>query len=554
MAKVGDKNARFQRTLPAVILWLAAAIVYSGSTYYVLLHGRTWATETAYLVKSFWYVTGVVAPYTAADATWSMPLYFYQLGVWQELVSVGHFAGRLLSIAMGAVSAIFLFAICRRLTANTSVAVAAVLIFVATPATTFYFATATPAATVSTVHLAAVWLIIAGLGRPCLWATVAMGLLCVALFFYSQNMILAVVVLAPLYVLALGKRRWLHGAILVVTMAAAAAALLLTFPDKLMQYALRLPVIAPLLESMGWTAPNFTLIDRGTVDPATIELAFDQLSLIDILDGFFLPYAGTVLFALLLFRLAGKGLRILWIAPLYFLWLTAAHYVGSAGYCGTCVLGYAPHFAAIGALAAALTLAMMARWARQNGVPAAALVVMGAVIAAAGNAFAPALAFSDQYKLFPLARISVDRTTTELAQIESLAQWVAAHTSPGEPLLVIHGLGSEAVPALPYAAFLAGHRIPVQSLGLAASHRTIKPNLSGAAREAVQAAIEEESLWTDATMARWINRDYDLILFQEDRTIDQSERLITITAHFNHAATTKFKGSSVFLFERRPEQ
>ena len=554
MAKIEDKSARFKRMLPAIILWLAAGGVYGAATYYTVFYGRTWADEIAYLVKSYWYVTGTISPYTAADATWFMPLYFYQLGFWQELTGVGHMAGRAMSIALGAISAILLFSICRRLTANTSAAAAAVFIFLATPATAFYFATATPAATVSTLHLAAAWLIITRLGRPRLWATVAMGLLCVALFFYSQNMILAVVVLAPLYVLALGQRRWLHSALLAVTAAGAVATLFLTFPDKLMQYALRLPGITLLLENRGWSPPNFTLIDRGTINPTTTELAFDQLSLINILDGFLLPYAGTVLFALLLFRLAGKGLRVLWIAPLYFLWLTVTHYIGSVGYCGTCVLSYAPNFAAVGALAAALTLAMVAHWARQNGMPVATLMVVGAVIAAAGNAFAPGLAFSEEHKLFPLARVSMDRTTTELEQIESLGQWVASHTSPGELTLVIHGLGSKALPALPYAAFLAGHKMPVQSIDLAASHRTIKIDLSGAAREAVQAAIEEESLWTDATMRRWINRDYDLILFQEDDTIDQSEYLITITAHFNHIATTNFKGSNVFLFERRPTQ
>jgi hypothetical protein len=96
--------------------------------------------------------------------------------------------------------------------------------------------------------------------------------------------------------------------------------------------------------------------------------------------------------------------------------------------------------------------------------------------------------------------------------------------------------------------------MPSQSIDLVASHRTIKQSLSGPARGAVQTAIDEESLWTDATMQRWINRDYELILFQADPAIDQSDRLITITAHFNHIATTHFQGSSIYLFERRPAQ
>lgn len=554
MAKVEDKNARFKRMLPAALLWLVAAAVYSSATYYVLHFGHSWADETSYLIKSYWYVTGAIAPYTAADAAWSMPLYFYQLGFWQELVGAGYANGRLMSVALGAISAIMLFSICRRLTANTTVAAAAVLIFVATPATTYFFATATPAATISTVHLAAVWLIITGLGRPRLLATVAMGVVCAALFFYSQSMILAVVALAPLYVLAIGRRRWLHGIVMVVAMAGSTAALLMTFPDKLLQYALRLPGIAPLLEQAGWAPPNFTLIDRGTVNATSMDIAFDQISLAGILDGFLLPYAGTILFALLLFRLGGKGLRVLWIAPLYFFWLATTYVIGSAGQCDACMLTYAPNFAAIGALAAALTLAMMAHWARQNGVPAVTLVVIGAVIAAASNTFAPGLAMSEENRLFPVARLSMAPSTSESEQVDELAQWIASHTSPDEPLLAIHSLGKRTLPSLPYAAFLAGHTMPVQSLNLSTSHRVIRPNLSGPAREAVQAAVEEESLWTDATMRRWINRDYDLILFQADSTTDQSDRLISITAHFNHIATTNYMGSNLFLFERRPAQ
>ena len=554
MAKVEDKNARFKRMLPAVILWLAAAAIYGGSTYYVLLYGRTWTDEIVFLIKSYWYVTGTVAPYTTTDATWSMPLYFYQLGFWQEFAGAGHMTGRAMSIVLGAVSAVTLFAICRRLTANTTVAAAAVFIFVATPATTYFFATATPAATISTLHLTAVWLIVISLGRPRLWASIIMGLLCTALFFYSQNMILAVVVLAPLYVAALGKRRLLHGVVLAASIAGSAAGLVFSFTDKLTQYALHLPGVAPLLENMGWTPPNFTLIERGTTGAMPLNLAVDQISFISIIDGFLLPYAGTLLFALLLFRLAGKGLRVLWIAPLYFFWLGASHIIGTAGHCDTCILSFVPDFAAIGALAAALTLALMAHWARQNGVPAVTLVIVCAVIIASGNAFAPGLAFTNEHKLFPFARVSTDRTTTEVQQIESLAQWVASHSSPEEPLLVIHSLGSKALPALPYAAFLAGHKMPVQSLNLPASRRVIKPDLSSGAREAVQAAIEEESLWTDATLQRWINRDYDLILFQEDRTLDQSDQLITITALFRHVGTTRFRGSNVHLFERRTAQ
>ena len=552
MAKVEDKNAHFRRTFPAVLFWLLAASIYGGSTYYVLQYGYAWSDEIAYLVKSYWYVTDAVRPYTTTDATGSMPLYFYQLGFWQELVGVGLVAGRALSTALGAVSAVLLFSICRRLTANTTVSAAAVLVFAATPATTYYFATATPAATISTLHLAAIWLIITALGRPRLWATVAMGVICTALFFYSQNMALAIVVIAPLYLLAIGKQRWLHSGVIFITMLGAAAALVMTLPERLLQYALHLPGLAPVLESFGWSAPNFTLINQGTVDTPAMDFAFSNFDLTMLIDGLLLPYAGTILFALLLFRFDQKGLRVLWIVPIYFFWLAAAHFMGSFGQCGACVHSYLPQFAAVGALAVALTLGMMAHWARQNGVPQAALAMFCAIIVVVGNTLAPGLAFSDDFRLFPLSRVSLDRTAIESDRIETLTQWIASHTTADEPMLVIHGIGQSSVPTLPYAAFLAGHTMPVQSLDLASSYKQLKSGLSPMAQDAVQAAIDEESLWSDETMRRWINREYDLILFQEDALVDQSDQLIRITAHFNHIATTTYNGSNIFLFERRP--
>ena len=81
----------------------------------------------------------------------------------------------------------------------------------------------------------------------------------------------------------------------------------------------------------------------------------------------------------------------------------------------------------------------------------------------------------------------------------------------GEPILLIHDLS-----ALPYAVFRAGHVFPVQNFNPAATHRILRPRLSATTREAVQAAVEAESLWTDDTLRRWLERDYDLVLFQDN--------------------------------------
>jgi hypothetical protein len=96
--------------------------------------------------------------------------------------------------------------------------------------------------------------------------------------------------------------------------------------------------------------------------------------------------------------------------------------------------------------------------------------------------------------------------------------------------------------------------IPVQSLDPAGTKRVLNTKLDGAARESVQAAIEEESQWTDETLARWLGRDYDFVLFQEDRTTDQRAVIAALGNQFDVAASTVFRGSNVFLYKRKPVQ
>jgi len=552
MARVDHTG--FRRWVPAAILLIAAAAAYGAVTYLTLFHGPTTAEEAAYLVRSWWYTSGTVKPYTATDATWSMPLYFYQLGWWQHLAGIGQFWGRVLSIGLGVLNGLLLFAICKRLTANALAAAGGVFIFLATPATSFIFAGATPAATVSLLHLAAIWLLVSSLGRPRAWVSVLFGLVLAALYFYRQNMILAVVALAPLYIAGIGKQRGLHSAILIAVIAVATAGLLYAFPHRLTEYAARLPVIYGWLANAGFVPPNFILIDRGATSPVTASLALDRFSARALYDTFLLPYAGTLVIALALLAVVSGPLRILWVATLYFLWLIVMHIVGSLGFCRGCMITYTPYFVGVGAIAAALTLAMVARWARQRGGSAGVAVIGVAVIVVAINTMAPGVAFDPANKFFPVAALADPRAPDVTAETETLARWIASNATQREPILLIHGLSARRVPELSYAAFLGGHVVPPQSFDLARTRRVIGARLSAAQKEAVQAAIEEESLWSDETLKRWIARDYDMILFQDDKTPASAAMLQDITAQFDQAATTTFHGANLILFKRKPAQ
>jgi len=538
--------------LPTAVLLLGAGLAFAAWAYLTLFQGRISAEEAAYLVKALWQATGQPDTYAAPDATGKMPLYFYQLGFWQTIDGLGIVFARAMSIGLGVVNGLLLFGLCKRLTANTLVAAAAVFICLATPATGAFFATATPAAMVSALHLVALWLIVDSLGKQRPWASILLGAICATLYFYRQGMLLSVVVLAPLYVAAMGRQRPLHAALLIVGFAATTALLLLILPDKIAAYALRLPVISPLLDNLGLLAPNFTLIDRGTLGPITMGPAFERAAPAEVLDGFLLPYSGTIILAGLLLVLARGPLRVLWIAPLYFLWLAVGFYFGSLGLCTGCMTPATPYFGAVGALAAALGLAVLSQRARQNGMPAAPSVLIGAALAVALNTFAPTLAVRVNAGTFPIALTPAG--ATEVKEVESLARWINANVPAREPILLLHGMGRQPIAGLAYAAVLAEHPIPVQSIDPAATRRIVNPKLAAPARESVQAAIEEENLWTDATLNRWLERDYDVVIFQEDRSIDQRAHIAALSTRFSVAASTVYRGANLFLYKRKIAQ
>jgi hypothetical protein len=539
-----------QRSLPAGAVILATAAAYGVFAVFALKHGQSFAEEITGLIRSAWYTGHQVAPYTATDATDAMPLYLYLLGFWQQLVGLGDITGRALSIGFGAVAGILLFLVCLRMTANSVAAAAAAFIFLATPTTAYAFATATPAALVTTLHLAGLWLIVAHLGRPRVWASLSLGLICVVLYFIRQDAIFAIVVMVPLYIAAIGRQRWMHTAIVLATIAILSALILVGFPDKLAHDAVALPILGPVLARAGLLSADLSLIAQGTVtDP--LAFSFTRLHGAELLNGFLLPYAGTIVLALVLFALAGKGLRVLWIAPLYFLWLAVTHYAGAGGHITTTD---APTFVAVAALACGFALALIGRLARMHEIPPAAAVIAVAALVLAADMFAPALATEPAYRLYPTTRMSERLPVPERDDTIALARWIASYTNAPDTILPVYGLGRVPLPGVPYAVFLAGHPMPAQSLDLAATHRVVIPRLPAARREAVQAAIEDQSLWSDDTMRRWIDRDTDLILYQDDRSVDLSALRAAIAARFEAAATTTYRGQTLILYKRKASQ
>jgi hypothetical protein len=547
MVQSESQSHRAARVLPTALLLLLAAGGYAAIVANAFRNGSISFAETPYLIKSWWYVTGTLTPYTATDSTWTTPLYFYVVGWWQALMGIGAGPARALSIGLGLLNAGFLFAICRRLTGNVLAASAGVLLLLATPTIAFNFATAVPTALLSLLHLAAIWLVVSSLGKPRIGASIVFGLLCAAMYFTRQNMILAIIMLAPLYIAAIGSARVVHSAIVAASIAAVTAALLFLFPDKLAGHALHLPIITPYLERWHLLPFNLTLIDQGTTGATTMSLALDRLSLAEFVNGFVLPFFGIILLDVLLFFVAGRGLRLLWIVPIYVLALTAGNVLGTAGVCtDACLPGYGATFMPASVLSASLSLAVLAARARKANVSPAFVIAGGAIIATILSVFAPALATRDAYMSYPAPLVS--REGDQFADVDKFAQWLATSTPMGEPILLIHDM-----PLLPYAVFRAARTFPVQNINPTATYRVVRPVSKPETREAIKAAIEAESLWTDDTMRRWLERDYELVLVQA-KNDNQAMIAPILAARFDVAGTTTFRGVPLTLYKRKPAQ
>ena len=194
------KEKKYIAELIVISLIMGAAVFsYCVSVENIILNANTWVDEIIYLIKSWQYASGQVSPYKNGDSNWYMPLYFYQLGAWQLIFGQNVETSRLLSSFFGLFSSLIVFDLVRKITGNNIASSLSVLIFLTTPSIVFYFGTATPISTVSFLLLFTIWVSIEGIGRVNRFRSFLIGILFSILFLYRQNMILAILILIPIY-------------------------------------------------------------------------------------------------------------------------------------------------------------------------------------------------------------------------------------------------------------------------------------------------------------------------------------------------------------------
>jgi len=561
---INESQPAGQRRMTAILVAIAA-VVYIAVGVYSVFNGRTWTDEASYLIKSWWYVQGVVEPYSDQDATWYMPLFFYELGAIQAVFGAGIVAGRLAALVIGGLSGVLLFFICRRLTDNTMVSALALLLYLGTPTTAFYFSTATPLSSVALLHLAAIWLVLASANRPRASTSIALGVLFCALYFYRQNMVLAILWLAPVYIYVIGRDRWRHAAIATTATAITTAAILAMFPAKLAFYAVRLPGVVPILQWLDLLPENQSLLLEGTETPLNLDIKLSYAATTDVWNAFLLPYFGTTALAFALFFMAKRSMRPFIIVSAYFFFLVLTHYVGSLSYCRTCIQTYVNYFYGAGAIAAALSLVAVWRMCLAAKRPAVPIVTALGMCAALLNIFAGGLAISndplikDAFRFFPEPMLRKFQHESELVEIEGFANVLAAAIPANSKVLVLHDQ-----PSLVYAVFRAGSHVVPQSLNIRQSYRQIRDEWPEANRAALISALEAETMWTDETLLMWIEGassdgpvpgPVDAVVYQEPAGNAARRNLeLALDQNFALKARLPYKGWAIRLYHRDPHE
>jgi hypothetical protein len=390
--------------------------------------------------------------------------------------------------------------------------------------------------------------VLASLGRPPRrLVSVALGVLFAVLFFYRQNMILSIVVLAPAYIYVIGRERWLHTALVAAAAGLFTGVMLMLFPERMAFYAIRLPLLTPILQALSLLPETMRAIQEGTETPYSLSLDPARLSWRDPVNGFLLPYLGTIILTVGTAILGFRHRRRLLAFPAFFLFLAITHYLGSAGYCPACILTYANYFIAIGVAAAALFLDFVWRQRAARGQdplsPVAALTAGAIALNIAGTALSvpDAAGVASPYRHFPFLLVHKPGPLTDLEETERLARIIGLTTPPHSRLLVLHENTS-----MVFAAFRAGRTFPVQNLNLWQSYRQLRPAQSG-----IDEILEAESYWSDTTLRRWLAWDVDAVVIQDGIARLPPFTQAEIDANFDRKANAVFMGNPVRIYLRK---
>lgn len=522
-------------TLVAVV---AAWLVWAG---FAAITQGTWLDETNYIVRAWWYVSGLEAPYGETDAVRYVPLHFLALGFWQSLFGHDVITSRLWSVVLTGFNICLLIALIRRLGGVWWAAAFAVLIFVFSEESTFYFSSATPYAFVVFLQLSALNVVI-DIERGLIWPrSVMLGVLLTALYLTRVEMAPFIALILVTILVRVGKPALPAIAAIGAIFLSTYGVLAYLWGRKFIFASMYLPAMSELLIRVGALPDSFpnairfsqtTYYDQPGSWHALIQSAFRLEIVRDWVAWHHLPQVVAALFAVATLMAFGLS-RLKWLS-----FFTAAYWLGLLYYlvagqlqCSACVQAYLNYVDYLAAIAGGLALqAILDRgvFSKARLLPAAfagiILLVVTQSFLIKGRLELPS-AFHQAMSL--------------PKQVDLLAMKIRGKIQADTPVGIV-GVDKRLLLALTEADV----KFTAWSLVMPYNYRRIAAGLTPGEIERTRQEIEALTDWTDLTADRWLSKDYQRIVVVDAPRTPSPEWVIW------HAAAPKVINALSRCFEK----
>jgi hypothetical protein len=480
---------------------------------FAVMRQGTWADEAGYIIKSWWYVSGAVKPYTAEDATWYQPLIFYALGAWQWIFGHGVVSSRALSLVITAINIGLLAGLLRRLGCTVWPIAFAIVVFALTEDSIFYFDSATPYAYAVCLQLAALHLLLGMKKSTSFVVAMAFGAVLTAAYLLRINLIAFIALSLAIVWARAGQDRWRVYFCSAAIFLATWSVLALVWGRPFIYITLWIPLVTDGLVQAGILPklyPNvFTFSHQNVISqPATVlrllAYAFGWEMWRDWILGHHAVPIAAALFATIVAamrQIQNRGWIALFAASYW--GMLAFHHLGAQSYCPICIQAYANYFDYLAALAGGLALHGLMQAAPNVGFVRG--VAVGAVAASVGLAAAQAWSLSGGNKL-PSIRNQTDSLPHE---VRVAGETMRTLLPPGSRVGFV-GRDSR----IPLALVSAGVRVPPVTLSLVSLYRKLDENLTPEQGAQTIEEIRQLSGWTDVIAREWIEDAGDWLVVQ----------------------------------------
>ena len=492
-----------------VLVWIACVAV-------AITHQGTWLDETTYVIKSWWYVSGKVEPYSPSDPTAYLPLHFFSLGAWQWLFGHDLIIARMWPVTLTAINIVLVTLLLRRLGAGVWAMGFASMLLVLSEESIFYFTSATPYATAVFLQMLTFHILVRVGERPTILQAISLAVTLTLVYLLRIDLFIFIALIFGTLIYRCGWRSLPVFAAAAVVCAATWTSLALLWGREFIHYSLALPGLSHALIKLG-IIPDFypyatQFASYLNYDPprSIIGILASALRLEIFLDWTATHHISAVVGAGLATIVAYKNptQRRGWMA--YFAavyWSGLAYYIFAGQLqCAICVQAYANYIDYLGALAGGLAFQVCTE--REAGRGRRELVRFRKIAITVALA---AVALQVLRLHGSLRLPSAFREPALPPQVRLVADAVRGLVPPGDEVAVV-GVDNRILLGLS----TAGVRFPPVNIGLYSHYRLIQAGISPEQVRGVDSDVEAMGSFTDATARKWMERDFNWLLVQEE--------------------------------------